>query len=99
MSVWLSGPGRIFHPIALDLQGMPIIDGDPFGAWLVTAPQNAVEIVDQSIRVDDASADAHGIWLLSYQKVYLWTPGATLRLVSSALSQSGPSSSLAGPCR
>jgi hypothetical protein len=97
-SIWLTRPGRT-RVIALDRKGMPIVTGDPFGASLVTAPQQEVKIADESTSIDDARGDAYGIWLLTGQNVYLWSPGATLKLVSSSVSRTGMSSSLAGPCR
>lgn len=97
-SYWLTNAGT-FQLIGLDEQGMPILSGDPFGARLVTAPDQTVEIADTSIWVNDAIADGHGIWLLSDPKVYLWTPGAGLNPVGPGVVQANQTGSLAGPCQ
>ena len=99
VSLWLSNSGTI-RLIGLDEHGMPIVSGNPFGARLVTAPDQTVEIADATVSVDDVIADTHGIWVLSGgRNVYLWTSGAGLSLIGSAVVQADQIARLAGPCQ
>ena len=97
-SLWFRGPNGPLQVVALDLQGRPIVAGDPFGAWLAVAPQETVQIVDASRWVEDAMADAHGIWVLSPPSVDLWVQGKALEEVSSEIPQGGASTIFGGAC-
>jgi hypothetical protein len=102
VSLWLTLSNSNLTLIGLNLQGSPIVSGDPSGAWLVTAPQQRVQIADGSVSVDDAIADSHGIWVLSYEDVvYLWTSGAgaTLTVFSGGLTANGSTGRFGGPCQ
>jgi len=105
VSVWFTVPGKMLRPIGMDARGFPIAEGEADysvagssrgGAWLVIAPQQAVQIVPDSTMIDGALADSHGTWLLSLDRIYL-RGGIDLRQVA-VLSGRGDRA-LAGPCQ
>ena len=104
VSVWFTVPGKSLRPIGLDARGFPIAEGDADfsvagssrgGAWVVTAPQQAVRIAPDSTMIDDALADSHGTWLLSFDRLYLWEGSRLTQIVT--LPGQG-ARALAGPC-
>jgi hypothetical protein len=104
VSVWFTVPGKSLRPIGLDTRGFPIAEGDADfsvagssrgGAWVVTAPQQAVRIAPDSTMIDDALADSHGTWLLSFDRLYLWEGSQLTQIVT--LPGQG-ARALAGPC-
>jgi hypothetical protein len=106
VSAWFTVPSKMLRPIGLDARGFPIVEGEANysvagssrgGAWLVTAPRRAVQIAPDSSMIDGALADSHGLWILSFEKIYLWTPGGQLTQIA-ALSDKGDRG-LAGPCQ
>jgi len=107
VAVWFTVPGKSLRPIGLDANGLPIAVGDADysavgssggGAWLVTGPEQALQLAPESEMIDGAIADTHGIWLLSFNNdVYLWTSDGELTQIS-ALSGLGDRG-LAGPCQ
>ena len=103
VSIWLSNSGGLWL-ITLDQQGRPIVNGagvgaSVFGARLVTAPGQTVEIANTTLSVEDVIADTHGIWLLSGNDVYLWAPSAGLTLIGLAAVQTNQIAGLAGHCQ
>ena len=105
VSVWFTVPTKMLRPIGLDTRGFPIVEGDANysvagssrgGAWLVTAPQVAVQIAPDSAMIDGTLADSNGVWILSFETIYLWMIGGQLTQIA-ALSGLGPHA-LAGPC-
>jgi hypothetical protein len=106
VSVWFTVPGKMLRPIGLDARGFPIAEGEANysvagstrgGAWLVTAPQQAAQIAPDSAMIDGALADSHGIWLLSFEKIYLWVAGSQLTQIAALTGQGDRG--LAGPCQ
>ncbi len=61
------------------------------------APQQAVQMAPDSAMIDGALADSHGIWIRSFEKIYLWMPGGRLTQIA-ALSGQGDRG-LTGPCQ
>jgi hypothetical protein len=106
VSAWFTVPRKMLRPIGLDARGFPIVEGEANyslagssrgGAWLVTAPKQAVQMAPDSAMVDGALADSHGIWILSFEKIYLWVAGGQLTQIAALSGQGGLS--LAGPCQ
>jgi hypothetical protein len=88
----------------LDTQGFPIAEGEANynvarssrgGASLVTPPQQADQMVPDSTMIDGALADSRGIWLLSFDELYLWMPANQVTQVLPGQGDRG----LAGPCQ
>jgi hypothetical protein len=63
----------------------------------VTAPQQAAQIAPDSAMIDGALADSHGIWLLTFEKIYLWVAGSQLTQIAALTGQGDRG--LAGPCQ
>lgn len=106
VSVWFAVPGKMLRPIGFDSLGLPIVEGEANysvagsfrgGAWLVKGPQDAVQIAPGDLLIDEAVSDAHGIWLLSFNDIYLWKAGSVLARVG-AIPASPNAKSLGGPC-
>ena len=106
VSVWSGVASKMLRPIGLDSRGLPIAEGEANysiagsfrgGAWLVRGPQDAVQIAPGDLFVDEAVSDSHGVWLLSFNDIYLWNAGSGLDRVG-AVPASTSAKSLAGPC-
>lgn len=106
VSTWFTVPGKMLRPIGLNLNGLPIVEGEANfsiagsyrgGAWLVKGPQQAQQLAPDTTMVDDAVSDAHGIWLLSFQNIYLWTSDGQLTQIGSPAGQGDLG--LGGPCQ
>jgi hypothetical protein len=91
IAVWFTVPSKILRPIGLDGRGFPIVEGEADfsvagssrgGAWLVTAPQQAVQIAPDSNMIEGALGDGHGIWLLSVDRIYRWMDGGQLTQIA-----------------
>jgi hypothetical protein len=104
VTVWFTVPAKALDPMGFDLQGHPIVRGEPDynipgssggGAWIVTAPGVATQIVSDGLVITGAIADTNGVWLTASGALYLVTSdGRTTEIGALPAGDDH----LAGPC-
>jgi hypothetical protein len=88
-STWFAPTSTFAGFLGLDGLGHPIVstfsgtNGDPGKTWAVTAASTTHQIAEEGFSLT-AIADAHGLWLAG-NGLFLYSPGGTLRKVSSVV--------------
>jgi hypothetical protein len=105
VTIWFTVPARALDPIGFDVQGHPIVRGEPDyniprssggGAWMVTAPGVATRIASDDLVITGAIADTNGVWLAASGALYLVTSDG--RTTGVGTLPAGNDRNLAGPC-
>jgi hypothetical protein len=80
-TVWFSRPGRTVSLDGLTDDGLPVISVSDAGAYLLRSPSARDQIYSGGNWFANVSSDVHGVWMNSFDGLYLYTPGKSLHMV------------------
>lgn len=84
-TVWFSRPGQTVVLDGLTADGLPVISLTNAATYLLRSPSTRDQIYSGGNWFANVSSDAHGVWMNSFDGLYLYVPGNGLHLVVSGV--------------